>query len=334
MDKKIVDVAKHAGVSPATVSRVLNESSHVSDTTRRRVLEAVRELGYHPNASAKNLRSQKTMTIGVSVGDINTSYFAAIIKGVQQAAAERRYKVLICDIENRKEKESEYLDLLRNRTVDGMVLVQPMTPLQELEALADNGYELAVVGRYVEHPGIPCAYTDNVEFSRRVVTHLIEGGHRSVAFISGAPEAVDSYERLEGYLKALREQGIPFRPGMVEHGGWNEHGGYEAVNRLLDGSVGFSALYTANDEMALGVYRACRERGLRIPQDLAVVGVDDNRVSRYLSPALSTVSQPNFELGASAARRLLSQMNGEREGDPRSIQLPSELVVRESSHRA
>lgn len=328
---KISDVAKKAGVSPATVSRVLNDSSYVKSKTREKVERAIEELGYYPNAVAKNLRSQKSMTIGIIVPDVNASYYTEIIKGVENMAYSRKYRVIICDAENDREKELAYLNLLLSRTVDGMILATPSLSDEEIGAFADKGLIVGLIGRNIEHPGVPCIFTDNVKFSREVVYHFVESGHQDIVFLSGYAHTIDSYERLEGYLKGLKEHQIPFRPELVENGNFNETGGYEAMIRLLDKRLSFTAVYAANDEMALGVYRACRERGIAIPDQLAVVGVDNNRVSKYVSPTLSTVNQPKYAMGAVIAEKLIDLMNDDEFSSKRVFKVDSELIVRGSS---
>lgn len=331
MDAKIIDVAAKAGVSPATVSRVLNNASGVTPKTRNKVMKAVDELNYHPNAAAKNLRLQKSLTIGVIAQDINNAYFTEIIKGIENMAYAQKYKVFICDAENQTDKEREYLTMLMDRTMDGVIMIAPTLSDEEICEIADKGYFVAIIGRNIEHPRIPCIYTDNVKFSRQVVEHLVERGHRDIVFLNGYPEAVDSYERLEGYLKALKENQIPFRPDLVENGNFNESGGYEAMNRLFAKGAKFTAVFAANDEMALGVYQACKERGISIPEELAVVGVDNNRISKYVTPQLSTVNQPKYTMGAIIVEKFIDQMNENAFADKRIFTVDSELLVRGSS---
>jgi LacI family transcriptional regulator len=331
IDMKIIDVAKLAGVSPATVSRVLNGSALVKEKTKQKVLLAVEELGYFPNAAAKQLRSQKTMTIGVVVTDINISYNADIIKGIENIAHPRKYKVLICDSDNQKEKEHDYLSLLMDRTVDGMIFVAPHLKDQVLIDLAERNYAIGLIGRYIEHLKIPCAHTDNVKFSKDVVEHLIERGHRQIAFLSGYADVVDSYERLEGYIKALRDRQISFRPELIESGNFNEEGGYAAIKRLFAKNIPFSAVYAANDEMALGVYTACRELGMDIPKQLAIVGVDNDRICKYIHPTLSTVNQPKYTMGALISEKLIDQMNENEFSNQREFKVDSQLIIRGSS---
>lgn len=332
MEIKILDVAAKAGVSSATVSRVLNNKGNVTPKTKEKVMKVIQEMGYQPNAVAKSLRSQKTLAIGVIVPDINNSYYADIIKGIEKKAYANKYKVIICDTENNKEKELEFINLLMNKTVDGMILVTPLLSDEEICHFADKNYSIGIVGRYIEHANIPCVFTDNVKFSKEVVCHLVEQGHREIAFVSGYADAVDSYERLEGYLKALREHKLPFHPESIENGNFNEQGGYEAMKRLFEKRVRFTAIYAANDEMALGIYRFCAEHGIKIPEQLAVVGVDNNRVSRYITPKLSTVEQPTMMMGKTIVEKLIYRLEHDEILDERVVKLDSRLIIRESSN--
>ncbi|HEY4432529.1 MAG TPA: LacI family DNA-binding transcriptional regulator [Paenibacillus sp.] len=331
MDIKISDVAAKAGVSPATVSRVLNGIVHVNPDTKEKVLQAIDELHYHPNAAAKNLRSQKTSTIGIIVPDINSAYFAQIVKGIENMAYARKYKVIICDAENSKEKELEYLTFLTDRTVDGMILNTTQLSEKEIIEFAEKGYNIGVIGKHIEHDLVPCIYTDNVKISRTVINHLVQNGHKDIVYLNGYPDSTDSYERLDGYLKGLSEHQIPFRPELIENGNFNEDSGYEAMTRLLSKGISFTAVYAANDEMALGVYKACREKNLRIPQDIAIVGVDNNRISKYLTPTLSSVNQPIYTMGALLVEKFIDQMKQNEFQGNRVFKLDSELIIRESS---
>ncbi|MBB3108913.1 LacI family transcriptional regulator [Paenibacillus phyllosphaerae] len=330
MDNKIIDVAKRAGVSAATVSRVLNDSSLVTEKTKQKVLKVIEEMDYHPNAAAKHLRSQKTETLGIIVPDINNSYFAEIIKGVENTAYGHKYKVIICDSDNRPEKELEYIGLVPNRTVDAMILVAPFMSDEMIDDFASKGHLIGLVGRSVDNEKVPYCTTDNVNFSSQVVQHLIKQGHRQIAFIGGYADSAENYERMEGYMKALRDSKIPFQPGLIENGDFEEKRGYDAFIRLLDKNLPFTAVYTANDEIALGVYRACRERQIRIPEDMAVVGVDNNRISGYLLPPLSTVEQPKYAMGARIAEKLIGILSNNAE-EARETVIESTLLIRGSS---
>ncbi|MFC5649898.1 LacI family DNA-binding transcriptional regulator [Paenibacillus solisilvae] len=330
MDIKIIDVARTAKVSPTTVSRVLNNSPLVKQRTRDSVLKVIEELNYVPHAAAKNLRLQKTMTIGIIVSDIKVSYNADIVKGIQNKAYSEKYKIVICDTQNDMEIEREYLRLLMDRSVDGLILIATMLTEQEITGIADRGYAVGIIGRSIEHDKVLNVHTDNVKAAKEAVEHLIAQGHREIVFLSGYPNAKDSFDRLEGYIKALSAHDIPFRPELVENGNFNKSGGYEAIKRLTFKGALFTAVFSANDEMALGVYEICHEMGRTIPEELAIIGVDNDRVSKYLSPSLSTIDQPKYEMGFMLADKLIRYMNGDFK-QPRLTILESRLLIRRSS---
>ncbi|AIQ68307.1 LacI family DNA-binding transcriptional regulator [Paenibacillus graminis] len=332
-DSKIIDVARIANVSPATVSRVLNGSPLVTKETQNKVLKAIQELNYTPNAMGKQLRSRKTMTLGVVVLDIGISYHAEIIKGIEQKANAMNYKILICNSQNEKKKELEYLSLLQNRTVDGIILVAPMLSDGEIASFAGEGYAIGVIGRRLGHLNIPCSTTDNWKIGRDVVTHLAANGHRRIAFLNGYEEALDSIERLQGFKEGLAEAGLPFLPNLVDRGDFSEDGGYAAFRRLWEESSDFTAVFAANDEMALGVYKACSEYGIAIPDRMAVVGVDNIRITNYVSPKISSVEQPLYELGGLLADKVIDQINGDLQPGQKDFVINSRLIVKGSSQK-
>ncbi|NDI36481.1 LacI family DNA-binding transcriptional regulator [Chengkuizengella sediminis] len=331
MTNKIKDVSAKAGVSPTTVSRVLNNSKLVNEKTKRKVLKVIEEMGYIPNASAKNLRSKKTMTIGVIVTDILVSYNADIIKGIENMANSLNYKIIICDAQDQKEKEIDYLNLLYNRTIDGMILVTSTLSDQEISKIAEQGYNIGVIGRNIEHDLVSCVYNDNIKAVQEVIDHLVQNGHKEIVFISGLKDAVDSHERLEGYMNALKRNELPFDPELVDNGDFSENGGYEAIKRIIQRDKKFTAVFAANDEMALGVYNAFKELNIKIPEQVAVVGVDNIRVCSYVSPKLSTVAQPKYSMGALMTEKLIDQMNENKYTSSRTFKVSSTLLVRESS---
>lgn len=333
MDVNIVDVAKAAKVSPTTVSRVLNNNPLVKNKTREKVLMVIEQMNYVPNAAAKNLRQQKTFTIGIIVPDIMVAYYSNLVKGIQNKAHLEKFKVIICDTQNSREIELGYLQMLTNRTVDGMILIESLLPKETVMELLERGYVIGSIGRSILDSRIYNVQTNTTEVAMHVVEHLIEQGHKDIAFISGYNDAIDSLDRLEGYIKGLEKYGIPFRPELVENGDFNKRGGYSALKRLWDARQKFTAVFSANDEMALGIYAACREANVRIPQDLAVFGVDNERVSRYLVPQLSTVNQLKIEMGYAAAEMLIKKIKGEMaDDDERIVVVDSQLCIRASSN--
>ncbi|MFF2092810.1 LacI family DNA-binding transcriptional regulator [Paenibacillus sp. NPDC058174] len=330
-ESKMTDVAQLAKVSVATVSRVLNGGSLVGAETREKVLSAVRQLNYTPNAMGKQLRSRKTMTLAVVISDIRVFYYAEIIQGIENMANSLGYKILICDAQNQLKKEQEFLSLLVNHTVDGLILITPKMSDKEIAAVADNGYSIGLIGRNIDHPKLPCSYTDNAKFGQQVIEHLVERGHRKIAFISGYADATDSFGRLEGYMKGLRDARLPFVPELIENGDFNEDQGYEAFMRLRARNEDFTAVFAANDEMALGVYKACAELGLAIPEQMAVVGVDNVRLTNYVKPPITSVQQPLYTMGALLTEKLIDQMNDNVWADKRQLKVDSSLVIKGSS---
>ncbi|WP_281884616.1 LacI family DNA-binding transcriptional regulator [Paenibacillus sp. YYML68] len=297
-----------------------------------RVIKGMDALGYDPNASVENLGSQKSITIGVIVPDIdiNVFTFTDFIKGVERASQMYNFNILICAASNNIDKEMKYLELLRTHTVDAMILLHPTIKNDKIIQLNDEGYHVVVVGSVIEHACIPCCITNNLEFSQRVVTHFAEQGHREIAFINGSLSTSESMDRLEGYIQGLKVNRLPFYPELIEHGDYNEEKGYQAFIRLINKTPRPTAIYTANDEMALGVYKACKELGLRIPEDISVMGVDDNRIGRYIEPPLSSVKPPNTELGYLAAEMIMCLVN-KKDINNRIVTIESTMLFRKSS---
>lgn len=332
MNVKIVDVAARAQVSPSTVSRVLNHPDLVDEHTRNKVLKAIEELGYYPNAAAKNLRSQKTLTLGVIVQDIKVSYYAEIIKGVEDTAYANQYKVIICDVGNQLEKELSYLSLLMDRTVDGFIFATPNITNEQLAALSDKGYCIGIIGKVVPVSRLPCMFVDNYKLAVSVVQHLVEKGHRSIAFIGGTPGNEASNMRLEGFIAGLNQHQLPYRSELTGIGNFTEPGGYQAFCNILAHQIPFTAVFCANDEMALGVYAACKERNIAIPDQMAVVGVDNIKISQYISPSLSTVDQPAYMMGKQMAQNMIGLINDSLGAEERVTEFNSFLLIRESSN--
>ncbi|HBT46822.1 MAG TPA: LacI family transcriptional regulator [Peptococcaceae bacterium] len=327
----IKDVAKKAGVSVTTVSRVLNNSSHpISPETRQRVLEAVAELGFLPNAAARSLQLQETKTIGLMLPDIANPYYPGIVRGIEDVAHEEGYTIILCNTDRSRERTSKYLRVLREKRVDGIIF----TGGGVVEDASHDRFfwreeiPTVVIGK---HPAdFPSVQIDNVGAAKRAVAHLIASGHRHIACITGPEASTTSRDRLKGYREALEEAGLDYHPGLVVTGDFSPAGGYGAVQRLL-GQPGlkFTALFTHNDLMAVGALKALADHGLSVPWDVAVVGFDDIPLASYVLPRLTTVAVPVYDLGLTAMRLLRDLLQG-REVAPVTT-LTTELVVRESA---
>jgi DNA-binding LacI/PurR family transcriptional regulator len=324
---KISDVARHASVSPATVSRVLNGDPRVGEAYRTRVLRAVEELDYRPNVLARNLRRQRTATIGVVVPDIENPHFGELVRSVEDQAFDAGYRVLVCNTDETAEKQRAYLEALIDERVLG-VIISPSDPGgEQIARLLDLGIPVVACDREVEDPRADAVLADNVKAVRIGTDLLIAGGHRRIAFIGGRADVETGAERLAGYEMAMRAVGLEtlevdgdFRLELAE----------AAVAGLLAGDPRPTALIVANNLMTLGALRAIRDAGLRVPDDVALVGVDDPPWSALVDPPLTTLAQPVRAMAADAMELLLQRVSGERE-QPRRIVHPFELRSRAST---
>lgn len=328
----IADVAKKAGVSTATVSRVLNNKDRVKDETRQKILDIVKELGYFPNSSAKRLRDNIANTIGVIVPDISTSFYSEIVKGIENKANEMGCNLIVCDAQNRKEKERGYLKLMYNGSVDGMIFVIPQLNKDELKQIQDN-YSFTVFGVNTEDCNIPSITVDNIDGAYQAVAHLCAHGYTRIAYIGGI-EAENDYDhlaRLEGYKRALYDSNLDFIPEYIENGRYTEEGGSSAFLRLMKLNNPPEAVFCANDEMALGVLKIARKTNIKIPEQVGLIGFDNIRICQYTNPPLTTVSQPAYNIGVLLCERLLQKIyNKELNYKYTNLVLKTELVIRES----
>jgi DNA-binding LacI/PurR family transcriptional regulator len=325
----ITDVAKKAGVSISTVSRVLNNAGHpVKQETRERVLEAVRELGFRPNDLARGLLLKKSRTIGLVIPDISNPYYPELALGLEATASEYGYSVIFCNTGRQAEKLEHYVDVLLQKRADGIIFAGGGTDFSPVsQPLLDFDVEVAVIGRH--NLPFPSVQIYNVAAAREATTHLVELGHRRIAFISGPLNLTSVQDRLAGYRLGLEERGIGRDDRLVREGDFQSESGYAAALSLLQGEPRPTAIFAANDRMAIGVMAAAADLGLKVPDDISVVGFDDITMASYMRPTLTTVAIPGYEVGASAMRLMLRLFAGEE--CSRVTWLPTNLVVRDSS---
>ncbi len=325
------DVARRAGVSTMTVSRVVNGSAHISEETRVRVNDAVTELGYMPNGPARQLRSQKTNTLALVVTDIRNPFFTTIAGGVEDTARAEGYAVMFCSTYENEAVESEYVRVLVERRVDGVLLVPAAGGGTSIRLLKQRGIPTVLVDRHVQNVELDEVRGASRAGARDGVLHLINLGHRRVAMLTG-PEAVStSTDRVAGYLDALKEACPDLECGPVRYGEFSEESGYGMARDVLSQKPRPTAIFAANNFIAYGAMKAAREVGLRIPDDLSLVVFDDLPSGWTPDPYLTAVGQPAYEIGRQAAALLLKRLAGELADEPRRIVLPTELVIRRSS---
>lgn len=327
----IRDVAAAAGVSYQTVSRVINNRPDVAEETRRRVWQIIKELGYQPSAIARGLVSKRTYTLGLINADFGDPFYAEVVIGAEEVAREHGYFFLLSSTQRNQDDEPVYWRLLTEREVEGILFVRPSTEQdsQHIVSLLQRGVPLVTTAYHVPGARLTIVDVDNVDGGIKATRCLIDIGHRRIGMITGPSGWESVKNRTRGYLLALEQADIPYDESLVEHGDWSYASGYEAVRRLLDRGAHFTALFAQNDRMAIGAIRALREAGYRVPDDVAIVGYDDNPVAAYCYPPLTTVRQPAREVGTVAVRQLM-ELIGNPNAERKEILLPVELVRRAS----
>ena len=322
-------VAARAGVSPSTVSRILNGTAVVSPVKKQAVDDAIAELGFVPNPVARGLAGGRTLSIGVVTQAIDSPFYGAALRGIEDMLDPAGYSPLFVSGHWSAEVEARCIDVLRSRRVDGIIVLTGRLSDQALRVYAKS-LPVVATGRTISGPGLIGLNFNNQEGGRLATQHLIDLGHRDIAFICGDPDHPDANERLQGYRVALQTAGIAFSADLVVPGGYLEANGLQAVDRLLSTRQRFSAIFAANDQMALGAMLGLHRHGLRVPDNISLVGFDDLPTSMYATPPLTTVDQPAFELGQLAASAILSLLVGKKP----IIEVPApRLIARESSRR-
>lgn len=327
---RIVDVARAAGVSVATVSRVLNGVGKVSPDLRMRVTTASHELGYRPNPHARALHTGRSHAIGVAATYVG-GFFAVLFDGLEEGLTRAGYRLLVAGGNGQRTDEKETLFDLLHRHVDGLVVFLEAVGDADLLEITARGTPTVVLGRSV--PGIEdrCLAWDQRAGGALATRHLLEMGHRRIAHVAGPASNRHARERREGYARAMTEAGIGIEPGWIVEGDFQEAGGREAMRTLLERSS-VTAAFVANDQMALGALSALWERGLRCPEDVSLIGFDDQLIASFTTPPLTTVRQPLEELGRIVAARLLHDIRGEQEAGRPDLP-PLALVMRASVQR-
>ncbi len=325
----ILDVAREAGVSPTTVSRVLNSRDHVRPDKRTRVLTAVTRLGYVVNQQARSLAGGRSQVIGLLVHEVGVAYTGEIVRGIEEELAAAQYELMLYTTHRRKTKESAYVATLTRGMTDGLLLLLPLNSQAYLETLHQEGFPYVVIDYQGFDDFSPTVIAKNWQAAFDATSYLIQLGHRRIGFIAGSPELSSAIQRLSGYKAALEAHGIPYDPDLVANGDFQQACGYQAANQLLALAERPTAIFAANDMSAFGAMDAVRNRGLVIPDDISLVGFDDLPSAAAVRPSLTTVHQPLIEMGRVATQMLLEYI-----GDPalrtRRIEFDTELVIRES----
>lgn len=332
MPPSIKDVARRAGVSSATVSRVLANKPHVREEVRQRVLAAVEELGYQPSRVARSLRVQRSRIIGLIISDIQNPFFTSLVRAVEDVAYEHEYAVFLCNSDEDIQKESLYIDVMQAERVAGVVISATRETENPSRKLVEAGIPVVAVDRRMLDLEVDTVMVDNVGASFQLVSHLINDGHQRIGAVVGTPKATTGRERYEGYVRALEAYGLSVEPHLVRTGLPKEKLGYHFTLELLNLPEPPTALFTGNNLLTLGALRAIRERGLRIPDDLALVAFDEMDWMPLMEPSLTVVAQPTYELGRAAAELLLQRIE-DHTRPPTEVILQPTLIIRQSCAR-
>jgi len=324
----ILDVALKAKVSIATVSRVVNDSSHkVNSTTRKNVLNVIRELDYRPNALAKGLLKKKTMTVGIIIPDISNPYYAEIVRGIQDLADQFGYAIILLNTDRNQDRIIKHIYFLREKSADGIIfsggIIHGEKVLSSLKELRER---VVVIGRH--RVDFPAVVIDNVGGAVKATQHLMGLNHRRIGFIGGPDKSTSSRERLSGYKSALTQNSCPIDKNLIKKGDLTPRSGYLLAKELIQ-KESLTAIFAANDQMAFGAIRAAKELGSKVPEALSVVGFDNIPFSSYFDPSLTTVEIPMYHVGAAAVEMLVNLISGKHSEKLRWFD--TKLLVRDST---
>ena len=325
---KIKDVADAAGVSTATVSRVLANKPHVRAEVKERVMAVVKKLNYQPNRVAQNLRSNTSHIIALIVADIENPFFQRVSRAVDDAAQEFGYNVMLCNTDEDPIKEKRCLDMLRVENVAGIILSPTSKGIENFTETYSLGIPMVMIDRHVSNFDVDNVLIDNVSSAHTIVTHLIEHGYRRIAGIFGA-KSITGQERRDGFLKALKDHDIKPTHDLIKYSDPRENDGFKTAMKLFQRSERPDAIFTSNSLLASGILRAIRKCKLSIPEDIAVASFDDTSWAKLIEPALTVIEQPTYEIGRTATEMLIKRIADPSRSN-REVVLKTKLIIRQS----
>lgn len=333
------DLAQWLKISKSTVSRALAGDPRVSKETRARVQQLARELNYHPHSAASGLAKRRTNVIGLVIPfaprSLSDPFFLEFVGGIGDYAITKGFSILLSSPRASQDEpagNTAFTKIVSSHRVDGLILTEPRVTDERVDFLKERDIPFVFLGNPGRNSDVCWVDCDNEAGVELAVDHLVSLGHRDIACIAGPPDQTATFRRLEGYRAALQRHGIPYDESHVAQGDFTEPGGYRAMMDILDRSPGVTAVFASNDMMAIGAISAARQRGFRVPQDLSVVGFDGIALGAYVTPALTTVTQPIYRLGQAAAELLIKLIERQTPAE-RHVLFPLTLTVRESSAR-
>jgi len=331
MTVTIHDVAKRAGVGSITVSRVINNSGYASEEIRQRVLEAVKEMGYVPNRLASSLRSNRTNVLALVMTDITNPFFTVAARGVEDIANQAGYTVIFCNTDENKAKEKKYVEILMQNRVDGIVLVPSSSDSESVDTLQQNGKPVVVIDRYVPEKKVDQVRCDSISGAEQLTRLLISLGHQRIALLNGPQNVSTASDRLIGFNQALTAAGLNPSAQVIVSGAFTRQSGLAMTRQVLEMSPRPTALFAANNFIALGALSALEAAGMHVPEDLAMVTFDDLPESLVVSPFLTVAAQPVYEMAAKATEILIKRLAGKGSEGFEEVVFPTQIIIRKSS---
>lgn len=329
MKVTLKDIAEKVGVSKATVSMVLNNKNiNVSEATRNKILKVVKELNYIPNSAARSLSTNKSQIIGIILPDIENPFFSEVARAIEDVANQYNYNVILCNTDNERHKEEQYIKLLISKLVDGIIFLTGIESSKDIKMLRDNNVSFVLVDRYVENSnqvnGVYCLNEEGVQLG---IDYLLNNGKKKIAFITGPMDLNISKQRLNGYKKAMRIKKI-YDENLIFEGDFTIDGGIAVTKKIIASNMKLDAIFYGNDAMALGGMKVLLRAGYNIPHDISIMGFDNIKISNFIEPALTTVSQPIYNMGKQACELLIESINNK--GTNKQIYFHPKLIIRDT----
>lgn len=329
MTVTLVEIAQMAGVSVSTVSRALSNGAYpLKEETRQRILDLAEEMGYKPNLVARSLQSNRSHVVGVIVDRMQSPFAAATVQGIQEILRNEGYSISIAYSNRDQELAEEAISSFYSRQMDGIIILNSWLHHFNDRILSLQNRPFIFVNRLFGNCMCNCVGPGDHIGAQIATQHLIDLGHQRIGYINGREDWIEAQNRLTGYQDVLSQQGLPVDQALIKQGNWGVDSGYQAAQELLSLQEKPTAIFAANDIMALGAIYAIQEAGLHVPDDIAVVGYDDRDFAAWIRPALTTIRMPSYEMGQAAARLLLKQFSGEELED--ATQIPGKLIIRQS----
>jgi LacI family transcriptional regulator len=330
MAASIKDVAREAGVSIATVSRVLNDIDVVNEDTKKKVKDAIKKLAYRPNIVARSLKTQKSSTIGIIIPDISNQFYPEIVRGCEDVANIYNYNIMLCNADLDVDKEMEALKILKEKMIDGVIYMSNSMDHNIISLIKELEMPTVLVETTDAEGVFPSVTIDNVMAGADAVKYLIGKGNKKIAYVGTTIEKVNALsKRYEGYNKGLEEMGITLDKDLVYLGGVKARDGYKGINIILDSGMEVDAVFCASDELAMGVINALRDRSIKVPENIDVMGFDDIYSASVFYPKLTTVAQPMYDMGSVSMRMLIKAINNLKVEEEHFV-LPYRIVERDS----